>query len=93
MAIYACVLAEVATGLTFDAVQHLVNLESVGLVVPTTGPYDLMIIAQASDAHALGKAIITEIQQAPGIQSTLTLLILDQLEPHNWLKQLLAHSD
>lgn len=91
--VYACVLAEVETGLAFEAAQYLSKLESVGLVVPTTGPYDLMIIAKADDPTTLGKTIITEFQRAPGIQSTLTLLILDQLQPYNWLKQTIADSN
>lgn len=88
--VYACVLAEVDTGMTFEAARYLAQKEAVGLVVPTTGPYDLMIIARADDPAALGKKIVSEFQEAPGVRSTLTLLILDELSPHNWMKELLA---
>lgn len=85
--VYACVLAEVESGKTFEAANQLSLLESVGLVVPTTGPYDLLIIARAKDPADLGKTVITDIQEVEGVLSTLTLLILGSLELKGWLQK------
>lgn len=88
MEIYACILAEVETGHTLEAAEHLLSLDSVGLVVPTAGPYDLMFLVKTDNPRVLGELVIKEYQKAPGIKSTLTLLVLDDLRPTNWMQHL-----
>lgn len=85
MPVHACVLINVEAGLTLEATEHLIKLPSVGMVLPTAGPHDLMILARADTPTELGRIIIDEYQKAPGVESTLTLLILGDLTSANWM--------
>lgn len=85
MTIHACILVKVESGRALEAAAHLRALPSVGLVVATTGPHDLCILAQAEDAIALGHTVIRDYQTVPGVKETLTLLILEALLPVNWM--------
>lgn len=88
MSIHACILAKVESGRALEAAAHLRAMAAVGMVVATTGPYDLCILARADDPVALGRTVIREFQTIPGMQETLTLLILEALEPVNWMAAL-----
>lgn len=90
MTVHACILAKVESGRALEAAAHLRAMPSVGLVVATTGPHDLCILAQAADPVALGHTIIRDYQTIPGMTETLTLLVLEALEPVNWMAHLLA---
>lgn len=92
MSIHACILAKVESGRALEAAAQLRTMPSVGMVVATTGPYDLCILAQADDPAALGRTIIREYQTIPGITETLTLLILEALEPVNWMAPLVERT-
>ncbi len=89
MALYACVLAKLKSALAIEAAEHLVSHQSVGLALPTTGPYDLLLMVKAETPASLGKLIIEELQAIVGVESTLTLFILDEFRALNWLQDYL----
>lgn len=92
MTLHACVLAKVTIGSALAATEYMATNESVGLVVPTAGPHDLLILVKAADASELGKIVVNFLQNAPGVTSTLTLLILEDIIPFHWLKNQLSAS-
>lgn len=90
MSLHACVLANVSVGSTLEAAEYIGKHDAVGLVVPTAGPHDLLVLVEAIDAVELGKIVVTFLQNTPGVTSTVTLLILEEIIPRNWLSHLLA---
>lgn len=87
MSLHACVLAKVTIGSSLAAAEHIAQNKSVGLVVPTAGPHDLLILIKADDATDLGKIVVNFLQNTPGVTATLTLLILEGIDPINWLQE------
>ncbi|GEM_PF-2295249 len=85
MSLYACVLAKMKTGLAIEAAEQLVSHQAVGLVLPTAGPYDLFMLVKTDSPAALGRLIVEELQVIDGVESTLTLFIMDEVRALNWL--------
>lgn len=90
MALYACILAEIERGQAIKVRDALSEVDAVGLVAPTAGPFDLLIWAKGNSAAELGKSIISEIQTVSGVKSTLSLFMLEDFTPIHWLKDLLS---
>jgi DNA-binding Lrp family transcriptional regulator len=42
-----------------------------------TGPYDVIVRAEAPDVNQLGKLVVSRVQSIPGITRTLTCPIVD----------------
>jgi DNA-binding Lrp family transcriptional regulator len=42
-----------------------------------TGPYDVIVQAQADDVDALGRLVVSALQATPGITRTLTCPVIN----------------
>ena len=48
------------------------GLAGVALAEDVTGPYDVIVRAEARDVDELGKLVVANVQTVPGITRTLT---------------------
>jgi DNA-binding Lrp family transcriptional regulator len=76
MATKAYVLIETAVGKTRDVVAALKALEGVKAVDPVTGPYDVILVAEAKDLNTIGELVTRKIHTIPGISRTVTCLAI-----------------
>jgi DNA-binding Lrp family transcriptional regulator len=70
----AFVLIETAVGKTKDVVTALHQVEGVSSVNVVTGPYDIIVIVEASDLASVGDTVTSNIHTIPGIVRTVTCL-------------------
>jgi DNA-binding Lrp family transcriptional regulator len=42
-----------------------------------TGPYDVIVVAEADSVDALGRMVVSRVQMIPGITRTLTCPVVD----------------
>lgn len=73
----AYVLLNTRPGLLKEAVKTIIDIEGVRSIDAVTGPYDAIAYAEAGTNDELGNLVVSEIQKAPGIEKTLTCLIVD----------------
>jgi len=76
MATKAYVLIDTAVGKTRDVVAALKALEGVKAVDPVTGPYDVILVAEAKDLNTIGELVTRKIHTIPGISRTVTCLAI-----------------
>ena len=70
----AFVLIETAVGKTKDVVSALHRVTGVASVDVVTGPYDIIVIVEASDLASVGDTVTSNIHTIPGIVRTVTCL-------------------
>ncbi|MDA0799792.1 MAG: Lrp/AsnC ligand binding domain-containing protein [Chloroflexi bacterium] len=70
----AFVLIETAVGKTKDVVAALHQVEGVSSVNVVTGPYDIIVIVEASDLASVGDTVTSNIHTIAGIVRTVTCL-------------------
>lgn len=70
----AFVLIETAVGKTKDVVAALHQVEGVSSVNVVTGPYDIIVIVEASDLASVGDTVTSNIPTIAGIVRTVTCL-------------------
>lgn len=56
--------------------DEISGIEGVVQADDVTGPYDVVVRAQADDVDALGRLVVARIQQLDGIERTLTCPIV-----------------
>lgn len=67
---YILILTEV--GKAADVAAAVAQIEGVTAAEDVTGPYDVVVRAQAADVNELGRMVVAKIQGVPGIDRTLT---------------------
>jgi DNA-binding Lrp family transcriptional regulator len=67
---YILILTEV--GKAAQVATAVREIEGVEVAEDVTGPYDVIVRAQASDVDALGRMVVARIQAIEGIDRTLT---------------------
>jgi len=67
---YILILTEV--GKAAQVAQAVREIDGVDVADDVTGPYDVIVRAQASDVDALGRLVVARIQAVEGIDRTLT---------------------
>ncbi len=70
----AFILIETAVGKCRDVTAALEKQPGVKSVDPVTGPYDIILVVEASDLNAIGDLITRAIHPLPGITRTVTCL-------------------
>jgi DNA-binding Lrp family transcriptional regulator len=58
--------------------DHLLTIEEVEYVALTTGGPDFVVLVRARSVEALRDLVLDRLRRVPGVQSTLTALILDE---------------
>ena len=71
---YILILTEV--GKAADVARKVAAIEGVRAAEDVTGPYDVIVRAEAADVDELGRLVVAEIQAIEGIDRTLTCPVI-----------------
>ncbi|MEE8458200.1 MAG: Lrp/AsnC ligand binding domain-containing protein [Acidimicrobiia bacterium] len=74
--VQAFVLIQTDTGRASDVAREIKELDGVSTAEAVTGPYDVIVSAEAADVDALGHLVVTQIQPVVGIVRTLTCPVI-----------------
>ncbi|MDQ6927191.1 MAG: Lrp/AsnC ligand binding domain-containing protein [Actinomycetota bacterium] len=72
MAVNAYVLIQTEVGKAAQVAEEVAGLEGVVAAEDVTGPYDVIVRAEADSMDELGKLVVSRIQLIDGITRTLT---------------------
>jgi DNA-binding Lrp family transcriptional regulator len=72
----AYILVQTEIGRAPEVAQAAAALPGVVAADDVTGPYDVIVKAQAGNVDELGKMVVSRIQAIPGITRTLTCPIV-----------------
>ncbi len=72
MQVQAYVLIQTEVGKAAMVAQQIRALAGVTLADDVTGPYDVIVRAEAPTMDDLGKLVVARIQAVPGVSRTLT---------------------
>jgi len=70
--VQAYILIQTEVGKAASVAAAIAGLEGVAQAEDVTGPYDVIVRAQARDVDELGKLVVASIQAVEGITRTLT---------------------
>ena len=72
----AYILLNTEVGKARDVAQECAGIEGVLKADATSGPYDVIVLAQARSVDELGKIVLAKVQLVDGITRTLTCPLL-----------------
>ncbi len=72
MSVQAYILVQTGVGRAADVAEKIRIIDGVTLAEDVTGPYDVIVRAEASSVDDLGKLVVARIQAIEGITRTLT---------------------
>ena len=70
--VHAYILIQTEVGRAASVAQRIAGLEGVTTAEDVTGPYDVIVRAEAQTMDDLGKLVVARIQTIDGITRTLT---------------------
>jgi DNA-binding Lrp family transcriptional regulator len=68
----AYILVQTEVGKAVRVAEEIAAIEGVQLAEDVTGPYDVIVRAEARDIDELGKLVVARVQAVDGISRTLT---------------------
>lgn len=74
----AYILIEALPGKAIELVSMAKGIKGVKTAQLVTGPYDVIIFAEAPDLKALGEMIVKKLQATGSVARTLTCIIVEQ---------------
>ena len=77
MSVQAYVLIQTEVGKAATVVQAIRDIAGVTLAEDVTGPYDVIVRAEARTIDEMGKMVVSAIQSVPGITRTLTCPVVN----------------
>ena len=72
MSIQAYILIQTEVGKAGSVTKAVTAIAGVTIAEGVTGPYDVIMRAEASSMEELGKTVLSKVQAVPGITRTLT---------------------
>ncbi len=72
MAVQAYILIQTEVGKAAAVATAISELEGVAQAEDVTGPYDVIVRAEAKNVDELGKLVVARVQSIDGITRTLT---------------------
>ena len=72
MSVQAYILIQTDVGKSADVANKISQIEGVTQAEDVTGPYDVIVRAEARNVDELGKMVVAKIQTLEGITRTLT---------------------
>ncbi len=72
MTVQAYILVQTEVGAAVDVTRRICEVAGVRLAEDVTGPYDIIVRAEAATMDDFGRSVLHEIQGIPGITRTLT---------------------
>ncbi len=73
----AYILVQTELGKAAEVARTVEELPGVSSADDVTGPYDVIVRAEAPDVDQLGRMVVSAIQAIPGITRTLTCPIVN----------------
>lgn len=70
--VHAYILIQTEVGKAAAVAQEIAGLAGVTLAEDVTGPYDVIVRAEARNVDELGKLVVARVQSVVGITRTLT---------------------
>ena len=72
MAVSAYVLIQTEVGKAASVAEHVRDIQGIVSADDVTGPYDVIVKAEAESVDELGRMIVSRLQMIEGITRTLT---------------------
>ena len=72
MVVQAYILIQTDVGKAADVAREIAQVKGVTLAEDVTGPYDVIVRAEARNVDELGKLVVSKVQHLDGITRTLT---------------------
>ena len=72
MVVQAYILIQTEVGKAADVAREIAEIEGVTTAEDVTGPYDVIVRAEARNVDELGKLVVAKVQAVEGITRTLT---------------------
>ncbi|HYJ66226.1 MAG TPA: Lrp/AsnC ligand binding domain-containing protein [Nocardioidaceae bacterium] len=70
--VQAYVLIQTEVGKAAEVAREVAGVSGVTLAEDVTGPYDVIVRAEAQNVDELGQLVVARVQNIPGITRTLT---------------------
>ena len=70
--VQAYILIQTEVGKAAEVAQNIAEVKGVTLAEDVTGPYDVIVRAEARNVDELGKLVVARVQAIDGITRTLT---------------------
>ena len=70
--VQAYILIQTEVGKSADVARQIAQIDGVTLAEDVTGPYDVIVRAEAHSVDDLGKLVVAKVQAVEGITRTLT---------------------
>jgi DNA-binding Lrp family transcriptional regulator len=70
--VQAYILIQTEVGKAADVAQQIGQIKGVTLAEDVTGPYDVIVRAEADNVDDLGRLVVAKVQGVAGITRTLT---------------------
>jgi len=75
--VHAYILIQTEVGKAAAVARAITELDGVTSAEDVTGPYDVIVRAQAHNVDALGKLVVAKVQGVDGITRTLTCPVVN----------------
>jgi DNA-binding Lrp family transcriptional regulator len=75
--VQAYILIQTEVGRAADVAREIAAISGVTQAEDVTGPYDVIVRAEASSVDELGKMVLAKVQGVPGITRTLTCPVVN----------------
>lgn len=72
MVVQAYILIQTDVGKAAEVASQITDIEGVIVAEDVTGPYDVIVRAEAKNVDELGKLVVAKVQTLDGITRTLT---------------------
>ncbi len=72
MVVQAYILVQTEVGKAASVANEIAKIKGVTLAEDVTGPYDVIVRAEARNVDELGKLVVAKVQSVDGITRTLT---------------------
>jgi DNA-binding Lrp family transcriptional regulator len=70
--VQAYILIQTEVGKAAAVAKAIAEIDGVAQAEDVTGPYDVIVRAEARNVDELGKLVVAKVQNVPGITRTLT---------------------
>ena len=77
MSVSAFILIQTEVGKAANVAAEVGKIEGVVSAEDVTGPYDVIVRAEAGDMNDLGKMVVSKVQLIDGITRTLTCPVVN----------------
>jgi len=77
MAVRAYVLIQTEVGRSVNVARQVATIDGVVSADDVTGPYDVIVVAEANSMDTLGKLVVSDVQAVAGIVRTTTCPVVN----------------